>query len=326
MKILFIYKNSISSFMQTDIDLLGQLGEVRLLRFHDRWKPVNIFGFIRQLWILITYRPDVTFCYFGDSHCVIPALYQKLMKRISIIIVAGYDAICVNDNLMKYGVFNYWWRGWLTKIAYKHTSNILTVSNNLIWELHKNGVKTDSRFQTVYFGFDDSFTVGTKENFCLFVAYANDKTSYYRKGYDRFFMLAELLPQFEFICVGISTYTKCPSNVTIIDKLSHSEVNKLMSKAKVYVHPARIEGFGCVITEAMLSGCDIITSDANGIPENYGGHCFTQYDWDSNIQIIVKHVIALMQINGLRKGNIQTGKQFSLEKRLNEFNKIINKP
>lgn len=45
------------------------------------------------------------------------------------------------------------------------------------------------------------------------------------------------------------------------------DVPRLMASADVLVHPARIEGFGLVLAEALAAGLPVVASDVMGIPE-----------------------------------------------------------
>lgn len=49
------------------------------------------------------------------------------------------------------------------------------------------------------------------------------------------------------------------------------DVPRLMAGADVLVHPARTEGFGLVLAEAMAAGLPIVASDVDGIPEVLAG-------------------------------------------------------
>ena len=50
-----------------------------------------------------------------------------------------------------------------------------------------------------------------------------------------------------------------------------NDVPRLMASADVLVHPARIEGFGLVLAEAMAAGLPVVASSVHGIPEVLAG-------------------------------------------------------
>jgi len=49
------------------------------------------------------------------------------------------------------------------------------------------------------------------------------------------------------------------------------DVPRLMASSDVLVHPARIEGFGLVLVEAMAAGLPVVASNVDGIPEVLSG-------------------------------------------------------
>lgn len=55
-----------------------------------------------------------------------------------------------------------------------------------------------------------------------------------------------------------------PEVKTLSMRLSNEEVKTLYASADVYAHPARGEGFGITIAEAMLCGLPVITTDVGG--------------------------------------------------------------
>ena len=50
-----------------------------------------------------------------------------------------------------------------------------------------------------------------------------------------------------------------------------SDIPRLMASSDVLVHPARIEGFGLVLAEAMATGLPVVASDVEAIPEVLAG-------------------------------------------------------
>lgn len=50
-----------------------------------------------------------------------------------------------------------------------------------------------------------------------------------------------------------------------------ADVPRLMAASTMLVHPARIEGFGLVLAEAMAAGLPVVASDVDGIPEVLAG-------------------------------------------------------
>lgn len=324
MKILFTYKKVLSTFMRSDVDLLSKIGEVETFRFTEIKSIKHLAGFFNQLLYLILFRHDVYYCYFSDYHSVLPVLLAKLTGRKSVVIVAGYDCFNIKDQYMTYGVFTSAWRGWCAKIVYKYASHILPNSEALKSELSLF-TKVDDRFKTVYFGFSGGFKPDKKENYCLTVGYCFDRTGYYRKGYDRLLLIASLMPDVKFIAVGMNfQIDPVPENVIILQESSPGEVAKLMSKAKVYLHPARIEGFGTVICEAMLSGCWLIASAVNGIKEIDPDMTIDQGVWLKSPQRVTQLIrMNFDEVAPCYSNMIRVRDHFKLETRFDELKKIL---
>jgi glycosyltransferase involved in cell wall biosynthesis len=56
-----------------------------------------------------------------------------------------------------------------------------------------------------------------------------------------------------------------PDRVQLLGR--RNDVPSLMASSDLLVHPARIEGFGLVLAEAMAAGLPVVASNVQGIPE-----------------------------------------------------------
>lgn len=291
MKILFTYKNYLAHFIKEDINILNKIGIVDVYEFGNIKKITDFWLFLKQLLNLIVFPHRVYYCFFVDYHALLPVLWAKLLRKKSIVIVAGYDAFGFQDRYMKYGIFtSHKWRVWMAKVIYKYVDHILTVSESLQQSLMEQGIKVDKRFKTVYFGWDPSaYTIHKKQSFCLTVGIANDLPGFYRKGYDRFIKLAEMNPQYKFVAIGLNIPLpkgfEQPNNLTLFKQRSQYEVKCEMAKAKIFLQLSRAEGMPNTLAEAILNGCFTLTSNVNGIPDLNPINCWDFNDPDVFTQI-----------------------------------------
>jgi len=109
------------------------------------------------------------------------------------------------------------------------------------------------------------------------------------------------------------------------------DVQKIMVSANMLVHPARIEGFGLVLAEAMALGLPVIASNVDGIPEVLSGSKSVLIDPDNSVRLR-NVIIDLLNWSTEKKQDVITcGKKraefFKVHRRtkayLNLFNEII---
>jgi glycosyltransferase involved in cell wall biosynthesis len=97
-----------------------------------------------------------------------------------------------------------------------------------------------------------------------------------RKGYNDILMLAELLPEYQIVIVGISSRqaNTLPSSIIGIERTdSVEELVKIYSAADVFVNPTYEDNFPTVNLEALACGTPVITYDTGGSPECIDESC-----------------------------------------------------
>jgi len=311
--------------MKVDVEIMQDFGSVKVYEFGEIKKAWSLFNFVRQFFHLIFHRYDVYYCYFVDYHALLPVVWAKLMRRKSVVVVAGYDAMGIKTSVMTYGIFNSKWRGWIARRIYAWTDHVFLVSQGLVKQLRKNGIDIDDRFQVVYMGFNIyNFRTENKSHYCFMIGVGSTDTEFYRKGYDRFIALAEKLPAYTFYCIGLDKSRKgIPFNVIVLDPMPNDQVIDLMSRAKVYLQPSRAEGWGTAITEALLCGCTVVSSEVDGIPENNVRFTFDEYGWDNNIQFIADTIEQVMQDMRPNYSNMEFARRLTILRRKHEIDRII---
>ena len=86
------------------------------------------------------------------------------------------------------------------------------------------------------------------------------------KGHDILSKAAEMLSDVDFWVAG-----EGPCKYPNLHYLGHQDnIAELMCAAHLIVHPSREEGLGQSVIEAMMLGCELIVSDAGGLPELVG--------------------------------------------------------
>jgi glycosyltransferase involved in cell wall biosynthesis len=94
------------------------------------------------------------------------------------------------------------------------------------------------------------------------------------KGIDIFTEIAGLLPDYNFLIIGMKPIAvkliQMPSNVKILDHVKFSDLRDFYSKAKVYAQFSMREGLPSVVCEAMLCESIPVGTDVNGIPTAIG--------------------------------------------------------
>jgi len=194
------------------------------------------------------------------------------------VVAGGYDVVSLPE--IKYGLFSFWWMKWCPLMVFRYVDLILPISQNATRETLKNAKADPQKIRLIYLGFDtESFKPDAhlkKEPTAVTVG-SVFKSNLQRKGLELFVRTSQLLPEVKFILVGrwvddSINYLKsiAPSNVSFLNRLSDSELLKVLRKSKVYVQVSRHEGFGCSLAEAMLCECIPVVTKSAAIPEVVG--------------------------------------------------------
>jgi glycosyltransferase involved in cell wall biosynthesis len=321
MKILFTYKvkragDDPPPWMKTDLSILTGIGHVTQYPFTEVKKFPHLWRFIAQFIHLIRFRYDVYFCYFSDYHSLLPVLFARARRKKSVVIVAGYDADYIFTTQI--------WRRMAARIVYRFSGEVLCISQGLIEDLKRNGVDTRN-FRKVPFGWDPSKIVPRKKviNAVLTVATYDDERNYMRKGIDRILKVAALLPDIGFLIIGGGERQASWGNVFYSEKMPFTDVIKAMGRAQVYIQPSRYEGLCSATAEAMLAGCNVITSDCH-VRELCESNVIPGEIWDNHPEIVAERIKKLMKIRSFSNANRQKIiEDFPLSKRKETIKQIL---
>lgn len=295
-KKIFFCHTGLASFVQTDIEILSAHYDLEIYHYKlsrsllgKMWNILTSF-FYSIYWV---WRVDVVFVWFGGYHGFFPVLYAKLFGKKSIVVVGGYDASYVPS--IGYGVF--YQKGlllWCVKRIYQWCTWICPVDESLVKSKnyyagpenngYPNGILSwlkinENKFKTIPTGYNSNefYNDGLgRSSLVLSVGVVNDDQTFKRKGFNLIFKLADKLPDYNFVLVGISPKyimkleQNKPQNIKLLGLMDQSELVRLYSEATIYLQLSLCEGLPNTLCEAMLCECIPIGSNVNGIPKAIG--------------------------------------------------------
>lgn len=220
-----------------------------------------------------------------------------------IIVVGGYDVVYIPEY--DYGVYKTKIRTFCVKFALKNADYILPNNQSLIYNINtysnnyhrKEGIKyfvpnTKAKIITIHNGYDIDFWVKKqilkKENTVITVASIKDYRTFKLKGIDCFIKIAELLPKYKFIIIGMTEdlvkklKIKIPTNLKLISEIPQIKLIDYYQKSKVFCILSLTEGMSNVLCEAMLCECIPVGTNVNFIPEIIKKTGFIIYKNDIN--------------------------------------------
>ena len=217
---------------------------------------------------------DVVVCWFASWHAPVPLLLARLLRRPSILIVGGFDT--ANMPEIGYGFQQGGIRRLIARTSMRLAGRLMTNSEYSREELRRN---TGFAAEVVYHGIPDPFPglpAGPRERMVLTVANVA-RLSLERKGLRPFVEAAAHLPDVQFVVAGrwlddaaAELEALAGPNVHLTGGLSDEELDRLYTRASVYVQASRHEGFGMTVAEAMLAGCIPVVTAAGALPEVVG--------------------------------------------------------
>jgi glycosyltransferase involved in cell wall biosynthesis len=266
---------SLSSFIQTDIDILRSRHAVRL---KSCWSIPQIIASLPAV-----FWSDCVFCWFGSLRFLPIVLLARLLGKKIIIVAGGYDVAKVPE--IKYGNMYGTVHKYLGRALFKMAHLVACVSNSNARESVTNAKVAADKTVLLYHGFSESFVtvdaaIDKKEKFVLTVGTA-DLCTIYRKGLLAIAKASRLLPDISFVIAGPFQETAMDilkkaagQNVRFVGYLKKEELHELFARAKVYIQPSVHEAFGCSVAEAMLYDCIPIVSNRFALPEVVGDSGF----------------------------------------------------
>jgi len=260
-KILLVYTNY-SSFVRQDHELLSEENEVSNYHFTQN---KNLFGLVWQLikqflfLLFLGWKYDVIFIWFADYHSLLPVCFAKISGTKSIIVVGGYDVNYLPG--FNYGSFNNPVRKFFTKQSFRQVTYALPVAKALENKLLYISPKTAAiTIPTIQNENKFSITNTNREKLILTIATVSSYQTFMIKGLDRFAELARLLPDYQFMIIGIMENAKkffdpIPDNLILHPPVEHEALQAYLNRSSFYLQLSRSEGLPNALCEAMLCGC-----------------------------------------------------------------------
>lgn len=273
-KIAFVYSlpssSLIPSFIEQDFEILSKYYNCYLINF----KGLNDFA--RMLKYL--HRSDICFSWFASGHSFIAVAISKLLLKKSIVVVGGYDV--AGSPEIDYGQYTLGlMKRMRANFVLKHVDLALAVSN---FTKQEAMARTKLKRIIILYNavdiekFHPARTNEKREEMVITIASGLGDVIKL-KGLDVFLKAAELLPNVEFIILGLTNENMLAlqkmissGNVKLYGYMSQEELLNYYQKAKVYCQLSYRESFGLATAEAMACGCVPVITDRGALPEVVG--------------------------------------------------------
>ena len=275
--ILFVYVN-FSSFVKTDYEILASFANVTKYQF----KPgkgiartgYRLFG--QFLYLLINvWRYDSVFIWFSDFHSLIPVLFAKITGKRSYVVIGGYEVARIKS--LNYGALCSKIRGFFCIATIKLATMNFTVSGYV--DRKVKFIVPRSNRKMIYNCVDIqliSVLLTERDKLILTVGLVENERTFYLKGIDTFIELANHLPHYQFLIIGVDEKKllrqlhSVPENLTILGRVPHDQLESYYLRSEYYCQLSRSESFGVSVAEAMYYGCIPVVTNEGGLPEVVG--------------------------------------------------------
>lgn len=323
-RILFVYYRW-ARFIQNDLEILKRHFDVKDLRLPTFRNPLNIL----KLFSGIT-RTDLVYTWFAGTNAFFAVLFSKLLRKKSLVVVGGYDAVYIPE--IGYGIFVSRWRRILAKFVYKHVDLILVVDACLKKSILINtGLNIAKKIAVIPTGYDASkWKPGTdkKEDMVITVAAVISNLIIKLKGLDTFSKASAYLPQVKFVLIGKiadDSFKRLKEvggpNLVFTGYLTSKDLLHYYQKAKVYCQLSLHEGLPNALCEAMLCECVPIGTRRGGIPTAIGDTGF--YVPYGDVEATVDAIRKALKSNKGKEARERIQRKFSIKTREEKLVKEI---
>ncbi|TNE70622.1 MAG: glycosyltransferase [Bacteroidetes bacterium] len=331
----------LSSFVQKDIEILSRHFDLTVKYIDLSKKHYVIKGLFGQFFYIIARlgKTDLFVSQFGGYHSWLPAIFGKVFRKKSVIVLGGTDT--VGFPSIRYGAFYLPMLKKFVKWSYKNSSLLLPVSENLVFtdysytseDYPNQGYKffcpgINTPYKVIYNGYrSEKWFISDKEalSFVTIGANLNSRFGFKLKGIDLLLDLAKKMPEATFYIVGGDKLEDLPSNVVGIGNMPHNEIPKFLAAKQFYFQLSMSEGFPNALCEAMLSGCIPVVSNVGAMPLIVGDErLILKHKSIEELQSIVHEAIANNGYHSPEYWRNRIADNFSLERRERELVEAIN--
>lgn len=293
--ILFI-KLSNASFITQDEIILKKNFNVTTYFYGTNKGLKAIQSLIRVFFYLFVniWKFSIVYIWFADYHSVFPALFTWVFKKKTIIVLGGFDVAKIPEH--NYGGHMKPIRSFFIKASCYFSYKLLAVSE-FVKQSSQISISSKMLFKTeVICNAIDTHDFRnlnrSRKNQIIYVSAAEDLKRAQIKGIDRLLHIAQLLPEFTFILVGVSdTFLKQEfeirniANLRTIPFVKKDKLISLYNESKVVLQLSIIESFGVAVIEAMSCGCVPVVSNIGGLKEVVSDDNGYKVDRMNDIQI-----------------------------------------
>lgn len=284
-KEIILVHTGLSSFVKKDVLILSTFYPVNKFQYITSKKLFR--NMMSQFLLMLKIIPRLIktftfFIWFADYHSFLPVLFSRVFGKTSIIVLGGYDVTYVPE--LNYGSFSNPIRRFCTAYSLKNAHYLLAVDPSLIAEARTRvkTIKGEYRYVPTSFDSKQWYRTMDKENLILTVGLCDSFQRLKLKGIDIFIEIAKLLPQYNFLVIGLKENMvrrlELPPNLHSRDHVSFIELRDYYSKCKVYAQLSVREGLPSVVCEAMLCECIPVGTGVNGIPTAIGEFGYIMQD------------------------------------------------
>lgn len=253
-------------FIEEDLELLRRNHSVRARIGNGFFQVLSIaWGAIRS---------DLVYCWFASVYASVGVAFARLFGARSVIIVGGVDVAAAAE--IGYGIWLSPWKARLIGYALRRADRVCVVDPSLAREAIARAGYPGKNILYLPTGYDPALwkPLGPREQQVLTVAIVRDMVTFRRKGIDLLIAAAGVMPECEFVVVGVSEHIRrsvdIPPNMKLMPPVPRTELLPYYRRAKVYCQPSRWEGLPNALCEAMLCGCYPVASEIFGNPTAVG--------------------------------------------------------
>ena len=330
-KILFIYPN-FSSFVRMDYEILSEKYDIHRHKYkHQKSYFTHLLSQIKlKFWLFKNiWNAKAVYIWFADYHSFLPILFAKIFNKKSFLVLGGYDVTYIPS--LDYGSLNNPIRSFCAKQSISNASVNIAVSQYVSKQATK--IVPEANIKLIYNGVNLSSCKKkkiTRKNRILTVGIIDSIRRIKIKGIDVFVKLAGVMPEYEFVVVGITKSMQqklgeIPDNLVMVEQVPQDELLGYYSSSKVYCQFSIVESFCLALAEAMACGCTGVVSNVGALPEVIGKSGFIVKS-NSVIEIKerIEQAIKLTETNNFESVKM-IRENFSVDYRKQKLFEIFNK-